>query len=79
VAWGASRALLSPDAAVPVVSTVLLLLAAVCGVIAWRHGRMNPRNVTYTDVAGALTLIGLCAAATIDPDQMIRLTMAERE
>jgi ABC-type uncharacterized transport system substrate-binding protein len=25
-----------------------------------------------TDVAGALTLIGLCAAAAIDPEQMVR-------
>jgi len=33
-------------------------LAAVVGVIAWLRGRMDPDNVTYTDVAGALTLIG---------------------
>ena len=76
---GVSRALLSPDAVVPAVSTLLLVLAAICGVIAWRRGRMNPGNVTYTDVAGALTLIGLCAAATIDPEQMIRLADASRE
>ena len=58
---------------VPVVSTAPLVFAAICGVIAWRRGRMDPGNVTYTDVAGALTLIGICAAATIDPEQMIRL------
>ena len=77
--WVALRALLSPDAVVPVVATVFLALAAVVGVIAWRRGRMNPDNVTYTDVAGALTLIGLCAAATIDPEQMVRLVAGGRD
>jgi hypothetical protein len=77
--WIASRALLSPDAVVPVVATVFLALAAVVGVIAWRRGRMNPDNVTYTDVAGALTLIGVCAAATIDPEQMVRLVAGGRD
>ena len=77
--WVASRALLSPDAVVPVVATLFLALAAVVGVIAWHRGRMNPDNVTYTDVAGALTLIGLCAAATIDPEQMVRLVVGGRD
>jgi|SRR5262245_7542004 len=75
----ASRALLSPDAVVPVVATVFLTLATVIGVIAWCGGRMNPDNVTYTDVAGALTLIGVCAAATIDPEQMVRLVADGRD
>jgi hypothetical protein len=74
-----SRALLSADAVVPVVSTLFLLLAAAFGVVAWRGGRMDPSNVTYADVAGALTLIGLCAAATIDPEQMVRLAERGRE
>ena len=78
-AWAGSRAVLSADAVIPVVSTLFLLLAATIGVIAWRRGRMNPDNVTYADVAGALTLIGLCAAATIDPEQMVRLVESGRE
>ena len=72
-AWVRRAAMLPPDAVMPVVSTLLLVLAAVFALIAWRHGRMDPDNVTYRDVAGALTLIGLCAAATIDSDQMMRL------
>ena len=72
-AWTAATATLPSDAVVPVVSTLVLVLAGAFGVIAWCRGRMNPDNVTYADVAGALTLIGLCAAATIDPDQMVRL------
>lgn len=77
--WLASRALLSPDAVVTVVATVFLALAAVVGVIAWLRGRMDPDNVTYTDVAGALALIGLCAAATVDPEQMVRLVAGGRD
>ena len=77
--WIVAPSALSPDAVMPAVSTVFLVLAGVLGMIAWRRGRMDPGNVTYADAAGALTLIGLCAAATIDPDQLLRLTTAHRE
>ena len=72
-----SQTLLPPDAIMPAVSTLLLILAGAFAVIAWRHGSMDPDNVTYRDVAGALTLIGLCAAATIDSDQMMRLAQLQ--
>jgi hypothetical protein len=71
--WGLSRAMLTADLVMPLVSTSLLALAAVFGVAAWRRGWMDPNGVTYRDVAGALTLIGLCAAATIAPEQMVRI------
>ena len=57
----------------PVIATLLLAFSAAFSVVAWRYRDMDPEQVTYADVAGALTLIGLCAAATIDSDQMIRL------
>lgn len=76
VVWVVSRQTLSPDAVMPAVSTVLLGFAALFGVVAWRRGRMDSANVTHADVAGALTLVGLCAAATIEPDQMMRLVQA---
>jgi hypothetical protein len=72
-AWAVSQAMLPLDAVMPVVSTLLLVLAGAIAVIARLHGWMDPNNVTYHDVAGALTLIGLGAAATIDADQMMRL------
>ncbi|HKS61701.1 MAG TPA: hypothetical protein VJT13_08395 [Xanthobacteraceae bacterium] len=71
--WGFSRATLQPDLVMPLVSTLLLALAALFGVAAWWRGWMDPNGVTFRDVAGALTLIGLCAAATIEPDQMLRI------
>jgi hypothetical protein len=77
--WAAAGALLPQDAVMPVVASVFLTAAACLGVIAWLRGWMNPNGVTYRDVAGALTLIGICAAATIDSEQMIRLMHSQRE
>ena len=74
--WGLSRATLQADLVMPLVSSVLLALAASFGAIAWWRGWMDPNGVTYRDVAGALTLIGLCAAATIEPDQMLRIVQS---
>lgn len=68
---------LSQDAVMPAVSTLLLGSAALFGLIAWRRGRANPQTVTYADVAGALWLIGLFAAATIEPEQLVRLVSAD--
>ena len=75
--WAVATRALPPDAVIPTVSTLLLGFAALFGVIAWRRERKNPDNVTYADVAGALTLIGLFAAATIDPEQLVRLVAAD--
>lgn len=72
-AWGFFQATLSPDLVMPLVATVFFLLAAVLGPLAWLRRGMNPLNVTYTDVVGALTLIGVAAAAAIEPEQMMRL------
>ena len=71
--WSVATRMLPPDAVMPAVSTLLLLFAVLFGVIAWRRGRMNPGEVSFADVAGALTLIGLFAAATIEPEQLVRL------
>jgi hypothetical protein len=76
IAWAASRAPLPADMVMPLFATLLLLFAAVFGAIAWWRGRMDPGGVTYLDVAGALTLIGVCAAAAIDSEQMLRLVQS---
>jgi hypothetical protein len=72
-AWGASTMTLPPDLIMPVVATLFLGFAALLAMFARRDRDLDSGQVTYSDVAGALTLIGLCAAATIDPDQMVRL------
>jgi hypothetical protein len=73
IAWGVSSAILQPDAVMPLVATLFLAFAALFGMTAWRQRQPNPERVTYADVAGALTLIGICAAATIEPEQLFRL------
>ena len=72
-AWGFFHATLAPDLVMPLVATVFFVLAAVLVPLAWFRRGMNPLNVTYADVAGALTLIGVFAAAAIEPEQMVRL------
>jgi hypothetical protein len=72
-ALGLARVSLSADAVMPVVATLFIVMAVVVAAIAWTNRGMDPAQVTYTDVAGALTLIGFFAAATIDPDQLMRL------
>ncbi|MDQ8729423.1 hypothetical protein [Bradyrhizobium sp. LHD-71] len=76
--WSVSQAMLPPDMVMPLVATLFLVLAAGIGTVAWRRRRVEgtqvaSAQVTYADVAGALTLIGFFVAATIDPDQLVRL------
>ena len=73
-AWAASSVTLPPGLIMPAVATVFLAFAAALAMVAWRR-EVDPDQVTYTDVAGALTLIGVCAAATIDPDQLVWLVV----
>ena len=63
---------LSKDHVLPTVSTVLFVLAAAVALTAWRRPTRDPR-LSYWDVAGILTFTGICVAAAIEPDQMVRL------
>lgn len=83
-AWAIAAAALPPDAVMPIVASLFLTLAAVVAIAACLRGWMDPPGValpevTWRDVAGALTLIGICAAATIDSDQMIRLMQTNHD
>ena len=62
----------SKDHVLPTVSTLLFVLAAAVALIAWRRPTRGPR-LSYWDVAGVLIFIGICVAAAIEPDQMVRL------
>jgi glutamine phosphoribosylpyrophosphate amidotransferase len=63
----------------PIVATLFLALACVLGLVAWRHRGEDAAGITYADAAGALTLIGFFAAATIDPDQLVWLVESRTE
>ena len=66
----------SHDMTLPLVVTVFFGLAALAALVAWGRGTMPRHRVTYWDVAGALTFIGMGAAVLIDPEQMLRLVAA---
>jgi hypothetical protein len=73
-AFATSIALLPRDLALPLTSTSFFVLAGAIAIIGWsRRQASEPRQVTYLDVAGALTLIGTFAASLMDPDQMVRV------
>ena len=76
-AWLGMAAVVQADLVVPLVATLLLVLAAGLALVAWHRGGEDRARVGYGDVAGALTLIGLCAAATIDPDQLVRVVAGD--
>lgn len=77
-AWSGLIVTVSNEMIMPTLATMFLAFAAGFAAIAWRRrGGEDPTRVTYADVAGALTLIGLFAASTIDPDQLVRIIQAE--
>jgi hypothetical protein len=63
---------LAREALVPATVTLLFVLAAAVALFAWRKPATG-RHFTYWDAAGALTFIGICAAATVEPEQMVQL------
>lgn len=73
VAWIGLTMTLAADLVVPMVATLLLVFAAALAAVAWRRGGENQSRVTYADVAGALTFIGICVAATIEREQLVRI------
>lgn len=77
-AWSGLIVTVPQDLLMPVIATLFLAFAAGFGVIAWRRRGEDPTRVTYADVAGALTLIGLFAASTLDPDQFVRAVTGPR-
>src|SRR5262245_35055273 len=76
-AMAAGTAVLASDLVLPMASTLffaLALLAVLIALVASRgHYAREADHITYWDVAGALTLFGICVASQIDPDQMVRL------
>ncbi|HEY0440792.1 MAG TPA: hypothetical protein VGD36_12015 [Xanthobacteraceae bacterium] len=56
----------------PVVCTLLFAAAGIIALLAWRS-RAAASQPSYWDVAGALTLIGVCASALLEPEQVVAL------
>ena len=71
--WTGLSTTLTADLVVPIMATLSFGFAAALAIVASLRGCENPACVTYADVAGAITLIGVCIAATIEPEQMLRI------
>ena len=69
---------LPKDFALAAVSTLFFAFAALVALIAWRLSQPGERTLSYWDVAGALTLFGICAATLMDADQVLRLIESQR-
>ncbi len=71
-------ALLQPalpaGALLPATATGLFTLAAIAAALAWIEGGNGAaRHLTCRDIAGLFTFAGICVAAAIDPDELVRL------
>jgi hypothetical protein len=64
--------------ALAMTSTLFFTFAALVALLACRFGQGNERTLSYWDVAGALTLFGICAATLMDADQLVRLIESQR-
>jgi hypothetical protein len=65
---------------VPTLSVTALGIAAAVAFIAWRRPmQRDAKYVTYWDVVGALTFLGMCAAALSEPDQLVPLLESARQ
>ncbi len=73
VALTAAATVLPSPLILPLGSTLLLLFACVVALIAVRAPRHEPSRVSYWDVSGALTLIGIFAALLSDPEHVLPL------
>jgi hypothetical protein len=71
--------MLPRDFALAAVSTFFFGIAAVVALGAWTVKQKHTQGgLNYWDVAGALMLFGICAAAFLDSDQIIRFIESRR-
>jgi hypothetical protein len=79
VAMAVGTKVLTSDLVLPATSTLFFVLAGLVALIAACGRRTTEQApVTYWDVAGALTMFGICVASQIDPDEMARLVTGTR-
>jgi hypothetical protein len=73
-AFAAATASLPGDLVLPAISTLFFGLSCLVALVAWCSRQTSRHSQpSYWDVAGALTLFGICVAAMIEPEQLVRL------
>jgi hypothetical protein len=77
--FAAALVLLPPALVLPVTAIGLLLAAATLAALAWlTPGEVGRSRIVFFDIAGALAVIGLCAALLGEPEQAIALIEPDR-
>jgi hypothetical protein len=77
VAFALLRPVMSSDVLIPFIATLFFLMASIALHFALRDtSEARSARMTYWDVSGLLTFAGLCAAALIEPDSLVRLVGA---
>jgi hypothetical protein len=69
----AATMLLPHDLAPAAISTLFFALAAAVAVAGLGREPADRNALSHWDVAGALTFVGIFAAALVDPEQLVRL------
>jgi peptidoglycan/LPS O-acetylase OafA/YrhL len=77
-AWLYGLGSLPADAMLPAIGGLFLVLA-IAVALTWPRSPADATPLTYWDVAGLLMLIGICAVAAVEPDQMVRLVETNRQ
>lgn len=77
-AFGLLVLFLPPPLILPAISTLLLIAAGGIALIAWRRPSPHQSVLSYWDLAGAVTFIGIAAALMSEPDQALPLLEASR-
>src|SRR5262245_7550892 len=75
----AAIAMLPRPLVLPVLSVLLIMIAASVALVAWRFPLRARRGaVNYWDIAGVLTFAGICAALLSEPEQVLPLLESRR-
>lgn len=63
---------MADDVLLPAVTGLLFVLAALAALVAWQRP-LPPRQFSYWDASGFLIFVGICFAAAIEPEQLVRI------
>jgi hypothetical protein len=74
----AALLLLPPALVFPVTGCALVLAAGSFALIAWASPPEIGNRLVFWDVAGAMTVLGLCAALIGEPEQAVALIERDR-
>ena len=73
-AFAAAQTWMPADMVLPAISALFFAMATLAAAASWAAGRTSRQaQPSYWDVAGALTLFGICVGAMVEPEQLVRL------